>query len=149
MRKSLRIITIGLGLIALLAVGPAFIVIIHHDWKSYPNIDLASLTHDEPIVGVWGRVALRRNDTTDTCYQISASGKIATRHDDMILRGSYKILDQQTIEIRFHFHSEADIVERWTFGFVDGRLIMVNQSNGVVVGFKRLPPGTREKWFND
>lgn len=107
-----------------------------------PVIDTNLLTHEDEIIGHWKRVGLSEGNSPDGFRQIAASGKMATCYGDIIHDGSFKILDKRTMETAYHYHGEKDEVNLWTFGFMDRKLIMINQRTGWVEAYRRVPPGT-------
>ena len=144
MGKKPLAIAIGIGVFfALAPIGIAIYFFGTSSKKTVePSIDLSKLKHDEDIVGHWKRVAISETDPADGFRQIAASGKMATCYGDMILDGSFKIIDHRTIETAYHCHGEKDEINQWIFGFLDGKLIMVNQSARWVEAYERVPVGT-------
>jgi hypothetical protein len=145
MRKRHWALLVLVGIVVLVAGGATVFVY----WKQIsptkrlqPTIDETLLTHEESIIGSWKRVPLTDDDDVYGWRQISDSGKMATLYGDAIYRGSYKILDKKTIETSDHFFNAKDKVNLWTFGFLDGRLIMIHKKYGWVEGYQRVPAGT-------
>lgn len=109
-----------------------------------PNVDLALLTHEKSIIGSWKRVALPEDEGNEVFgwRQINAAGKMATLYGDVIYQGSFKVIDKQTIETAYHCYGKDDEINRWSFGFLDGKLIMIHNEYGWVEAYESVPAGT-------
>ncbi len=102
------------------------------------NFDTSRLTTGD-IVGNWKRVALPEDaERPDGFRQLSASGKLITRYGDEVHHGTYKIHDRRTMETTHKYHGQTDKVYRWTYGFMDGKLIMINETTGWVEAYERV-----------
>ena len=64
--------------------------------------------------------------------EINAAGKMAALYGDVIYQGSFKVIDKQTIETAYHCYGKDDEINRWSFGFLDGKLIMIHNEYGWV-----------------
>ena len=101
--------------------------------------DTSRLTTGD-IVGNWKRVTLPEDaEKPDGFRQISGAGQIVTRYGDVVHRGTYKIHDRRTMETAYKYHGQKDKVFRWTYGFMEGKLIMINETTGWVEAFERVP----------
>lgn len=103
-----------------------------------PVFDLTKLTYEDKIVGHWNRVPLDSRDNVDGFREIAATGEMATRYGDVIHKGDYKV-EGTTIETTYRYFQQKSEKNRWTFGFMDGRLIMIHQKYGWVEVYERVP----------
>jgi hypothetical protein len=153
MRKKHWVILAGIGLISAVAIAamwlacwpiePSIDVPKHSPAKHVePKIDVTLLTHEKSIVGNWRRVDLDEHGYRSHGWrQIHELGKMWTLYGDIIFDGSYKLIDKKTIETSYHFWKMKDEVNQWTFGFLDGRLIMIHNNYGWVEKYEQVPAG--------
>jgi hypothetical protein len=102
-----------------------------------PVFDVSKLTYDDNIVGHWKSVSLKSDEYIDGTRVMAVSGEIATRYGDVIHRGTYKVIDESTIDTTYVYHGERPRTIRWTFGFMDRKLIMIHQTRGWVEAYER------------
>lgn len=96
----------------------------------------------ETVVGRWVRVSKITGLTG--WREFSAMGHLSVRYGDMIFTGSYRILDNRTVETTYHIHSLPEEINEWTAGIQDETLIMVHRKWGWVEIYRRSASSTDE-----
>jgi hypothetical protein len=91
------------------------------------------------IVGSWKRVSIPEDENpAGGARQFTAAGKTATLYGDVIHSGTYKILDERTIETKYDYYKKKSEVFRWRYGFLDGKLVLVNEATGWIEAYERV-----------
>jgi hypothetical protein len=139
----LGLLAFGLSGIALLAIAckqesiEAQIAKQRLDAQKYAAEITPLLTYDEAVVGEWQGV--RSSSALEHSRRFAKTGKMFVCYGDVIIDGSYRLIDKTTLETRNRFSGE---INRWTFGFLKGELILINQQTSWVEEYKRVAPGT-------
>lgn len=143
----------GLAILSSLTIGLVVIALLVVAWNREPNqMRVAKqrlhaqryaatvtplLTHDEAVVGEWEGV--RSSGTLGYSRSFSKSGRMFVCYGDVIYDGSYRLIDKATLETCNRFDGG---INRWTFGFLEGELVLINRSASRVEEYKRVASGT-------
>ena len=142
MKKRDAIATI-LGL--LLAVATATVVLIRHGERFFSARASAHQEYDylpigdEGVVGEWNRVDFPEAVIPIIWRRFSQPGKMVVCYGDVVIFGTYKVSNEQELEIR---HDHDGELSRWQFSFEDDKLVMTNLATGWVEKYRRVKPGT-------
>jgi hypothetical protein len=144
MRKTLWPIAIGVVLLFLAAT--VFVVVFrtHRPSLKYnpippPIEELVQVREKGTLVGEWDRIEFPEAVIPVNWRKFHANGDMTVRYGDLIINGTYRFLDEQTIETTYGHDGK---VQKWTFAFTKGKLIMVNYENRWIEKYKSVPPGT-------
>lgn len=94
------------------------------------------------LVGEWDRVDFPEAVIPVNWRKFSESGETSVRYGDVIIAGTYRFIDPETLEIQDRHDGKT---HRWTVGIApDSRLVMVHRAYGWIEKYQKVPPGTLE-----
>lgn len=98
----------------------------------------ANFFSKEALAGKWVRSDVKGRENGWRVF--SATGSLSVCYGDAIYEGSYQLLDNRTIEIRYRIYGKPDELERWSGGIFEGKLIMVNRKKHWLEEYKLDKP---------
>jgi hypothetical protein len=143
MRKRLWII----GIVLLAALGLAALVLHARraaeltpalTGRNVPSVTIP-LANRLDLIGEWRRVEAPEAGMADHWRKFSEAGKFEVCYGCVIHWGTYRFVDDTTLETREGHNGELN---QWTVGKAQGKLVLVHQKTGWVEQFVRVPTGS-------
>lgn len=105
--------------------------------RKYAAQIIPRLSHEGDLVGGWKGV--RGSGELGYHRVFSKTGRMCVFYGDFGHLGMYKRIDDTTLETRY---GNDGTVYRWTFGFLNDELVLINQSTDWVEEYARVDPET-------
>ena len=101
--------------------------------------EIEPLRDQQDLVGEWNRVEFPDAVIPVNWRKFSATGDFRVCYGDVIHWGTYRFVDDKTVET---VQGHSGEVNRWTVGRSDGKLVLIHPKNGWVEQYVSVPVGT-------